>query len=212
MQRKSFADSRKPTSLVIRDIMFHSQDLHIGFHQRLLPATRQRKNNLHLHHSIRRWASRGKNKCAGYAHVSCDAFTLESLVGRPLPAENYWCMHSVTNATPSFGPIFRCVCDLTISAFPGPSSNSRYRAEYGFQGLSASGLKPRTRKGVALQLIPSFFRACHCSLWCDPIAVYRTRPSPRLMSNLGDNLWAEERQMSTTEDLPGRLGCDKKYV
>jgi hypothetical protein len=62
---------------------------HVSFHTRLRRTIQRGKKNLHLDRSIRRGANGGQNKCASETLVWCDAFTLEGLVVRSIPMENY---------------------------------------------------------------------------------------------------------------------------
>ena len=126
-QRKSFANRRKSTSLVTSDIVFHSQYHHVCFHQRLCPAIRKEKKNLHLDQRIRRRASGGHNKRASHTYVSCDAFALVASVSGPTPAEHYGCIQSIANVTSSFEGILGFMCDLSVSTFPGPTRTPQCR-------------------------------------------------------------------------------------
>ena len=94
---------------------------HVCFHQRLCPAIRKEKKNLHLDQRIRRRASGGHNKRASHTYVSCDAFALVASVSGPTPAEHYGCIQSIANVTSSFEGILGFMCDLSVSTFPGPT-------------------------------------------------------------------------------------------
>jgi hypothetical protein len=164
-QRKSFADSRKPTSLATRDIVFDSQYLHVSLHRCPQCAICYGKEYLHLDYSFRRRASGGQNECPSHTHVPCNTLALVLPAVGPIPTENYGCIHSITNALPSFGPMFGCLYNLSVSTFPVPTSTSKFCEDYGNQGLSASCLKSRSKKDVLLRLATSFLVCLTSHCW-----------------------------------------------
>jgi hypothetical protein len=101
-------------------------------------------------YGVRRRASGGQNKCARYTHVLRDAFSLIGTVVRPTPTKHYRCIHSISNAVPSFDRILGSVCDLSVSLFPGSNDTPQCRSDYGSQGLPSSGLKYRFTGRVSL--------------------------------------------------------------
>ena len=76
--------------------------------------------------------------------------------------------------------------------FPGPLALLKFAKNM--------GTKDRAQVAISLLKGRCFASAHALIIGAIQSTLYRTRPSPKLRSNVGDNLWTEERQMSTVEN------------